>query len=648
MKRGHSTSKATVRTHPRTIGSKNQEMAQSIPSRFEQVVATLSDRIAVRTREYVLTYAELNAAANRMAHAILSLRGEGEEPVILLLEYNTSVFVALLGVLKTGKFYVTLDPSLPPKRLISILEDTHSSLIITDNANFPRFSKLAEQDVKVLSVEECASNPCIDNPGINISINSLVQILYTSGSTGQPKGIVQTHRCEFLRNHMQIERFHMSEEDRIVQLRSTVRFFPFPLLIGAAVYPWNVKKEGTRFLADWIVQEKITIYDSVPSVFRQFSNALSGRDTFSNLRVINVTGETVYNSDVELYKKHYSPKCVFINSLGTTETGGFRYNVISKQTQIAGNTVPVGYAIKDTEVLLIDDNGKPVGFDCVGQIAVKTPYMSNGYWRRPDLTEGAFIRDPRGRADPIYLTGDLGRMTSDGCLVHLGRKDLQIKIRGNRVEIAEVEAALHEHAKVKEAVVVARKDQVGDERLVAYIIPKAEPGPGVTELRNFLNERLPSYMMPAVYIKLSTFPRLTTGKVDRNALPPPSTRRPELDTPFVQPGTALEVEMARIWGEVLSIDRIGINDNFSDLGGNSLAAFRVISRVNDTFQIHLPVKSFLDSPTVAEMAMVVMQSDAKSANEGYLPRLLGEIEALSEDEARRLVVAGMQSNKLPK
>ncbi len=648
MKRGQSISITPVRTPQSTVKPKNQETVLSIPSRFEHVVANRSDRIAVRSRDSVVTYAELNAAANRMAHAILSRRGKGEEPILLLLEYGTALFAALLGVLKTGKFYVTLDPSLPLKRILSILEDTHSGLIITDNTNFTQFSELAERGVNLLSVEECSSNPCIDNPRISISENSLVQILYTSGSTGRPKGIVQTHRCEFLRNHMQIERFDMSEEDRIVQLRSTVRFFPFPLLTGAAVYPWNIRKDGMHYLADWISRERITIYDSVPSVFRQFSNTLSGKEEFPHLRVINVTGETVYHSDVELYKEHYSPQCVFINSLGTTETGGFRYNVVGRQTQIAGNTVPVGYAIKDTEVLLIDDNRQPVGFDCVGEIAVKTPYMSNGYWERPDLTEAAFIRDPRGLAGLIYLTGDLGRMTSDGCLMHLGRKDSQIKIRGNRVEIPEVEAALHTHAKVQEAVVVAREDEAGDKGLVAYFIPTATPGPGVTELRNFLNERLPPYMIPAVFITLSSFPRLTTGKVARNALPPPDSRRPKLDTPFIQPGTAVEVELARIWGEVLSMDTVGLNDNFSELGGNSLTAFRVIERVNKTFQTQLPVKSFLDSPTVAKMAMFITQSDAKPADEEYLARVLGEIEPLSENEAQRRIVAGVATNRLKK
>ena len=633
---------------PRSTVTTKNAATPSIPNRFEHVVASLSDRIAVRTRDCVVTYAGLNAAANQIAHAILSLRGEGQEPILLLLEYGAPVFVALLGVLKTGKFYVTLDPSLPVQRILSILEDTHSGLIITDKANLPRFSEFAERGVKLVSVEECASNPCIDNPGITISENSLVQILYTSGSTGRPKGIVQTHRCEFLRNHMQIERFGMTQEDRIVQVRSTVRFFPFPLLTGAAVFPWNIKKDGMHHLAAWISEERITIYDSVPSVFRQFSNTLPRKENFPQLRVINVTGETVYNSDVELYKEHYSPQCIFINSLGTTETGGFRYNVFDKQTQIAGNTVPVGYAIKDTEVLLIDDNRQPVEFDCVGEIAVKTPYMSEGYWERPDLTEAAFIPDPRGNGDLMYLTGDLGRMTSDGCLMHLGRKDSQIKIRGNRVEIPEVEAALHAHLKVREAVVVAREDEAGDERLLAYVIPTATPGPSVTELRNFLNERLPPYMIPAAFITLDNLPRLTTGKVARNALPAPGSRRPKLDTPFIQPRTAMEVELARIWGEVLSIDTVGVNDNFSELGGNSLTAFRVIERVNKAFQIQLPAKSFLDAPTVADMAVFITQIDAKPPDEGYLAQVLGEIEPLSEHEAQRLIGAGIVTNRLKK
>jgi len=298
---------------------------------------------------------------------------------------------------------------------------------------------------------------------------------------------------------------------------------------------------------------------------------------------------------------------------------------------------PVGYPVEDMEVFLIDEEGKKVGFNRVGEIAVKSRYLSPGYWRMADLTRAKFLPDPNGGDKRIYLTGDLGRMLSDGCLYHLGRKDFQVKVRGYSVEVAEIEMALLSLASIKEAVVAPWEDQSGDQRLVAYLVPNNGFASSVSQLRSFFEDRLPDYMAPSAFVFLDTLPLNPNGKLDRRALPAPAPTRPELDTLFVAPRTSVEETLVRIWAEVLGLDQVSIHDNFLDLGGHSLKATQIISRVIDRFRVELPVKSLLEAPTVAEMAVVITQNQAKKAEKEDVSRTLAELEALSDEEAQQLL-----------
>ena len=250
---------------------------------------------------------------------------------------------------------------------------------------------------------------------------------------------------------------------------------------------------------------------------------------------------------------------------------------------------------------------KPSAPDDIGEIAIRSRYLSPGYWRRPDLTAAAFRPDPAGGPERIYRTGDLGRRLPDGCLVHLGRKDFQVKIRGFRVEVAEVEGALLSLPTVQEAVVVAREDRPGDRRLVAYLVPTARPAPTVTALRQALAAVVPDYMVPAAYVLLDALPKTPGGKVDRRALPPPGRTRPALDQPLVAPRTPVEATVGAIWQEVLGLDELGIHDNFFDLGGHSLAASQVIARVTETLHVDLPLRVLFAAPTVTGLAVAVVQ-----------------------------------------
>jgi acyl carrier protein len=348
--------------------------------------------------------------------------------------------------------------------------------------------------------------------------------------------------------------------------------------------------------------------------------------------VIRFGGESTAKRDVDLYRKYFSRDCILVNRLGSTETGTLRWYFMDQSSVIEGNIVPVGYPVEDNEILLLDESGKELACDGIGEIAVKTRYVTPGYWKNPELTESRFLPGSESDDERIYRTGDVGRLLPDGCLIHLGRKDFQVKIRGHRVEIAEIEMALLDHPAIQQAIVVPREDYADDLRLAAYLVAKIQPGPNVRELRGFLKKTLPDYMIPSTWIFMEAFPLAPNGKPDRKGLPPPSSTRPELDTAFVAPRTPIESRLAQIWSEVLSIDPVGVNDNFLDLGGHSLAATRVVSRVLKDFQFEIPLRILFEAPTVAEMAVVIMEHQEKKRDEQEINRMLDELESLAENE----------------
>ncbi len=617
-----------------------EETEQSIPARFEKIVAKYPDRLAVKSENHSLTYQELNSAANRIALALLSRRGSKNEPVALIMDHDAPVIAAILGVLKAGNYYVPLDPSLPHLRIKFILEDLQASCVLTNDKNLLLAESLAGTSLELVNIDALDS-AAADNPAIQISPESLCWVIYTSGSTGKPKGVMQNHRNVLHSMMTYTNALHICVDDRLTLLYSFsvnggAHDIFAALLNGAALFPLDLKQDGFTHLGAWLIDERVTIYHSVPTVFRQFVEGLTGKRAFPDIRIVRLGGEPVYKRELDFFKKHFSKDCILVNRLGSSETGSLRMYFINKDSEISGNLVPVGYAVADNEILLVDDAGKEIVGD-EGEIAVKTRYVSPGYWGRPDLTEAAFLPAAAGAEERIYRTGDLGRILPDGCLLHLGRKDFFVKVRGYRIEIHEIETALCECAGVKEAVVVVRGNNSGDERLAAYVVPTVQPGPKVGELRRCLNEKLPDYMIPHDFVTLEAIPLTDTHKVDRRALPDPGTSRPELTTPYVAPTSTIEKELSRIWAEVLSLDTVGIHDNFFDLGGHSLSATRIISRVIAVFKLQLPIKQLFESPTIAAMALVIGSKEAREADEEALQQLLGEVESLSEEKVKELL-----------
>jgi amino acid adenylation domain-containing protein len=608
-----------------------EETARSIVARFEWQAALYPERLAVKGKERALSYGELNREANRVAHALLAARGQGAEPIGLLLEHDVQLIVALLGVLKSGKFYVPFDPLYPRARTTAMLDDVQPSLLLVDRDNLALAAELCGDPARAIDIGALAPSISSSNPDLEVGLDDYAYILFTSGSTGLPKGVVESHRNVLHFTRRYTNDCHFSPRDRLPLMVSccfsgAVAPLYGALLNGASLHLLDLKTEGVSRLADWLLEERLTIFYGT-TAFSQLVRSLSGGEQFSQVRLIYCAAEPLYKRDFERYRQHFSDDCILVNGLGTTEKKSLCRYFMDKRSAIEGEIVPIGYPADDTEIFLLDESGSPVEIGQVGEITIKSRYIAPGFWRQPELTHSTFRPDPAGSNKRVWRTGDLGRMRPDGCLEHVGRRDSQVKIRGYRIELGEVEAALLELPYLTEAVVVARDMEADGRRLVAYVVPAAGHDPTVTELRAALGAKLPSYMVPSGFVTLEALPRNPNGKLDRLALPEPDRARPELATDYAPPRTPGEMLLAEIWSEVLGQERVGIHDDFLALGGDSLLATRLISRVRDALQVEFPFTELFRSPTVADQAAALFGHGNTESSNGELARLVDEPEA---------------------
>lgn len=593
--------------HRVTVPFVESEIEGSIPRRFEEIAHKYPDRCAIKYRGQQWTYRTLDRIANQIARAILARLGTEPAPIALLLEQGLQIPAAILGVLKAGCFYVPLDPSYPYERLIAMMDDADPRLVVTNTLNAPLARTLVPDGSNILDIDALDAQLLVESPALSIAADALAYILYTSGSTGQPKGVMQNHRNTLFDTRGISRDLGFTIEDHFGLLFSysfsaSVRYTFGSLLNGATLFPFDFREGGFAQLADWLNEEAITILDINVATFRRFAPTLPASPQFPRMRLLTLTGEPVQKTDVETYRQYFTADCLLQNLLGSGETRTLARYFIGHQTPIEESSVPVGFAAAGKQILLLDEKGNEVAPGEVGEIVVKSRYLSPGYWRKPEQTHAVFKEDPSGTGERLYFMGDIGRKRADGCLIHLGRKDSQVKIRGARVELAEVEVALKSLDGVEDAVIVARDDALGNKQLIAYLVAKSDYSSSARTLREALSQKLPSYMVPARFLFLRTLPRTPNGKVDRLALPTPMPLPSSAQEDHIPPSTPFELRLTHMWEEVLGIRPIGIKDNFFDLGGDSLLAATFLSAVEEDLKQEIPVTALFESPTVEELA----------------------------------------------
>jgi acyl-coenzyme A synthetase/AMP-(fatty) acid ligase len=375
------------------------------------------------------------------------------------------------------------------------------------------------------------------------------------------------------------------------------------ILNGASVCHFDMQR-GLSALSQWIETEEITLLLMVPSLFRHLALSLTGNEKFPHLRLIVLMGETVTPNHIDLYRQHFPATCLLRNSYAATEMHTACSSTIDHQTELSGNQIPVGKAVPDKEILLLEDSGEEVELGQVGEIVIRSRYLSPGYWRRPDLNELIFKRDAADGNKRLYFTGDLGRMNAEGNLVHLGRKDFMVKIRGYRIELGEIEGALSQHPAIKECAVVVQEGNVQEKRLIAfYVIKQNTTSVPAEELRIFLRRRLPDYMVPFAFVSLDGLPYTSSGKLDRRSLPSLEEVL-NLEKEYAPPRDEIERQLTQLWVELLEVSPIGINNDFFQIGGHSLLAARMIARMESIFSRRLDLGALSHATTIAELAEV--------------------------------------------
>ena len=569
---------------------------------FEEQVEKSPQAVAVVFEDQQLTYRELNARANQLAHYLQAL-GVGPEVLVgICVERSLEMIVGLLGILKAGGAYVPLDPAYPKERLTFMLSDTQVPILLTQQQ---LVQKLPEHRASLVCLDtdgQAISQESKENPNSSVTSKNLAYAIYTSGSTGKPKGVLVAHQGLCNLATAQICTFNVQPNSRVLQFAS----LSFDAFIGETVMAVGAGASlylGTldsllpgSVLMQFLREQNITHVLLPPSAL-----AVLPSEELPALQTIIVAGEACSPNLVAQWSKDRS----FFNAYGPTEA-----TVYATVAACSGQNiiVPIGKPIANTQVYILDSHLQPVAIGVPGELYISGVGLARGYLNRPDLTQNKFIpntfsNEPEAR---LYKTGDLARYLPDGNIEFLGRIDQQVKIRGFRIELGEIEAVLSQNPAVLQTVAIAREDVPGDKRLVAYVVPNPEQAPTSSELRRFLKQKLPDYMVPSTFVMLETLPLTPNGKVDRRALPAPDQVRQPEET-FVAPQDELELQLKKIWEKVLGIRSISVKDDFFDLGGNSLLAVRVFSNIEKIFGKNLTLSTLLLAPTVEQLASILRQ-----------------------------------------
>ena len=627
---------------------------------FEEQAERTPDNIAVTFKNRQLTYAELNARANQLAHYLQNIEVKPEVLVGICVERSIELLIGILGILKAGGAYLPLDPAYPKERLSFMLSDAQVPVLLTQEK---LMSGLPEYQGRVLCLDTdwgVTLGESEENPVSGANPLNLAYVIYTSGSTGKPKGTMILHQG--LVNYLSwcTKAYAVTEGcgapvHSSIGFDATITSLFSPLLVGQKVVLLPEEQEIEALSNILRSTSNFSLVKITPAHLDVLSQLLPSTEAAGKTRAFIIGGEALLGKSLSFWQTH-APDTRLINEYGPTETvvGCCVYEV-SNQTNLSG-AVAIGRPIANTQIYILDRHLQPVPIGVPGELYIGGAGVARGYLNRPKLTEEKFIPNPfeqrkaegkgqradgrstrnssllpsashllpsleKSKVSRLYKTGDLGRYLPDGTIEFLGRIDDQVKIRGFRIELGEIEAVLSQHPGVRETASIVREDVPGDKRLVTYVVRDRKSPPDISELRQFLKERLPEYMVPSAFVLLNELPLTPNGKIDRRALPAPDQARPDWAGEFVAPSTPAEKMLAKIWAEVLRVERLGIHDNFFELGGDSILSLQIVVKANQVgFQ--LTPKDIFDCKTIGNLAAVAGTARTIESEQGLVTGLV--------------------------
>ncbi|HEY4423385.1 MAG TPA: amino acid adenylation domain-containing protein [Pyrinomonadaceae bacterium] len=620
-----------LRSLPHGSELSRESIDKTVHELFETQAASTPAALGLVSGDQELTYEELNTRANQLAH-LLRRRGVGPDVRVgLCMERSAELIVGLLGILKAGGAYVPLNPDHPHERLEMQLRESQSLLLVTNGGPKLDFGEVVdlERDRAMLAAEHT------DNPQPITTTDNLVYVIYTSGSTGVPKGVAVRHRN--LVNYTQAI-LQLLEVDRPLAFATVSTISAdlgntciFPALVSGGclhILSYEVAMEGDQ-LRDYFARRPIDVLKIVPShLYGLLATQTNGGILPAKYLIL---GGEALSWDLVRQISRLDHSCRIINHYGPTETtvGSLTFAVDEENDAVYSATVPIGRPLANTRCYILDRWQRPVVPGVVGELYIGGAGVAAGYLNQPAETATRFVQDPLAHGARMYRTGDLARYLVAGNIEFLGRADHQVKVRGHRVELGEIEAVLAAHPGVRQAIVTARRGESEDVRILAYLVGASMPH---DELRAALRKKLPEYMLPSAFVFLKALPLTPNGKIDRAALPGPEDVRAGVQAEFVAPRTPVEEKLAGLWAGLLKVKTLGVYDNFFELGGHSLLATQVVSRMRKEFQVEITLVSLFESPTVAAMAEKIEKATADNT-----ARLLMELDQLSDDEAGRLL-----------
>ncbi len=583
---------------------------KTVAELFEEQVDLTPAATAIIYRQQSLTYEELNQKSNQLAHYLISCGVKAELMVGLCLERGLDLIISILAITKAGGVYVPLDAEYPLQRLSFMLEDVKGNILLTQSKLLDRFPGFSGHSICIDKQWPDIENEKLDNPCVDVSATNLIYVMYTSGSTGQPKGVCIEHKS-VARLVRETNFIKIDAADTFLLLApvsfdaSTLEIWG-SLLNGAKLVIYPEQKISLDRLGHVLQENAVSILWLTSVLFSQMVEQQLA--SFKGVKTLLAGGEVLSLTHVKNYLSFLQENSLLehhlVNGYGPTENTTFSCCHVMDADTVLSTTVPIGKPISNTTVYILDENKNPVPPGINGELYIGGDGLARGYLNQHELTHEKFVDKAfdGGENLRLYRTGDLVRYTDEGNIVFIGRIDNQIKLRGYRIELGEIETLISGMEDISEALVMLREDDSGDKRLVAYLLLKNKENDDISAVREYCQNNLPSYMVPSAFVVLDSLPVNSNGKIDRKALPMPDDIRGSLSNVYTAPGTQVEQQLAAIWCRVLKLEQVGIHDDFFDMGGHSLMATQVVSRVREVLNVDLPVAEIFSFPTVAELA----------------------------------------------